>query len=427
MDDQPIHDPIAQVVAWHNRHPLALRIKPEHVSGVGVVSLPFVAADEQSLKPWQRWPKMVWQKLLRLAKRPEQPAAGESLSAAFSEDFIAPISAKRVAAFALRHGSPERPGAADLPQREVAVDEKLASGSVVHLYLTTACVEKGKDRVRVLLGNAAKAKFIGGRLWDKPKRAAAAGVVVLLVAAPLAIGLMWGDGGGAGAGADGDKASGVASVASAAQATAVVPAASAASEPAKPESPEEASTNASAPSGATGVAEASDPAPEPDPPASATAEQADSAAAPASAAADRSAKLDAPTEVDAAPDKDAIELGAKQALRPGLSSEDRAEAVRQANLLRSQTPAPPAPVAKPTKVYALVTALTGTRAASERRLRMMGLSFAGGKMSGDLRSEIMKVDKGWRATLWPFTSRKEAEAARDMLAERGVYTEVLAF
>ena len=131
--------------------------------------------------------------------------------------------------------------------------------------------------------------------------------------------------------------------------------------------------------------------------------------------------------MDTAQDTEAIELGAKQALRPGLSSEERAEAVRQANLLRSQTPAPPAAVAKPTKVYALVTSLTGTRAASERRLRMMGLSFAGGKMSGDLRSEIMKVDKGWRATLWPFTSRAEAEAARDMLADRGVYTEVIAF
>jgi hypothetical protein len=417
MDDPPIHDPVAQVVAWHNRHPLALRIQPDHVSGVGVVSLPFVAAEGQSAKPWQRLPKMLWQKVLRLAKRPEKPASGASLKPAFSEDFIAPISAKRVAAFALRHGSPERPGAADLPQRDVAVDEKLASGSVVRLYLTTACVEKGKGRVRVLLGSAAKAKFLGGRLWDKPKRAAAAGVVVLLVAAAVAIALMWG--GGAGAGADGDQASGVASAASAAQATAVVPAASAVSEPAKPESSEVASANASAPSDSTAEAQASAPA--------ASAEQADSAAVPASAAADRSATSDAPAEVDAAPDGELIELGAKQPLRPGLSSEERAEAVRQANLLRSQTPAPPAAVAKPTKVYALVTSLTGTRAASERRLRMMGLSFAGGKMSGDLRSEIMKVDKGWRATLWPFTSRADAEAARDMLADRGVYTEVLAF
>lgn len=409
MDDPPIHDPVAQVVAWHNRHPLAQRIQPEHVSGVGMVSLPFVAVEGQSAKSWQRLPKMLWQKVLRLAKRPEKPAPAPRLKAAFSEDLIAPISAKRVAAFALRHGSPERPVPADLPQREVAVDEKLASGSVVRLYLTTACVEKGKGRVRVLLGSAAKAKFLGGRLWDKPKRAAAAAVAVLLVAAAVAIGMMW----GGGTDADGDKAAGVVSAASAAQATAAAPAAS---EPAKPESSEADSANASAPSEATGEAQASEPA--------ASAEQADSAAVSASAAADRSAKSDAPTDVDTAHDTEAIELGAKQPLRPGLSSEERAEAVRQAKLLRSQTPAP---VVKPTKVYALVTSLTGTRAASERRLRMMGLSFAGGKMSGDLRSEIMKVDKGWRATLWPFTSRADAEAARDMLADRGVYTEVLAF
>jgi hypothetical protein len=208
----------------------------------------------------------------------------------------------------------------------------------------------------------------------------------------------------------------VAAAASAAPATAVAPAASAASEPAKPESSEADSANASAPSDATGEAQASEPA--------ASAEQADAAAVPASAAADRSAKSDARPELEAAQGKEVIELGAEQPLRLGLSSEERAEAVRQAKLLRSQTPAP---VVKPTKVYALVTSLTGTRAASERRLRMMGLSFAGGKISGDLRSEIMKVDKGWRATLWPFTSRKEAEAARDMLADRGVYTEVLAF
>lgn len=412
MDDPPIHDPVAQVVAWHNRHPLAQRIQPEHVSGVGAVSLPFVAADEPPAKPWRRLPKMLWQKLLWLARRSEKPASGASLKPAFSEDLIAPISAKRVAAFALRHGSPERPGVADLPQREVAVDEKLASGSVVRLYLITACVEKGKGRVRVLQGSVAKAKFLGARLWDKPKRAVAAAVAVLLVAAAVAIGMMW----GGGTDADGDKAAGVVSAASAAQVTAAVPAAS---EPAKPESPELPSANASAPSGASGEAQASEPA--------ASAEQADSAAVSASAAADRSAKSDAPTEVDTAQDTEAIELGAKQPLRPGLSSDERAEAVRQANLLRSQTPAPPAAVAKPTKVYALVTSLTGTRAASERRLRMMGLSFAGGKMSGDLRSEIMKVDKGWRATLWPFTSRADAEAARDMLADRGVYTEVLAF
>jgi len=413
MDDPPIHDPVAQVVAWHNRHPLAQRIKPEHVSGVGVVSLPFVAADEQTAKPWQRWPKMVWQKLLRLAKRPETQPTGALLKAAFSEDFIAPISAKKVAAFALRHASPERPGAADLPQREVAVDEKLASGPVVRLYLTTACVEKAKGRVRVLLGSAANSRFLGGRLWDKRRRAAAAaGVAALLVAAPLAIGSMW----GRGPSADAAATAAVATAASGAQAKSTGYVASAASAPATPDSSEVPSEGASALSSATGAAEAGEPA--------ASAEHEHSAAAPAASAADHSAKSAGASEADAAPDPQTMDLGVKKGLHPVLSSEERAEAVRQANLLRSQTPVP---VVKPTKVYALVSSLTGTRAASERRLHMIGLSFAGGRMSGDLRSEIVKVDKGWRATLWPFTSRKEAEAARDMLADRGVYTEVLAF
>jgi hypothetical protein len=32
---------VARVVAWHNRHPLAVRITPEQVHSVGVVSLPY--------------------------------------------------------------------------------------------------------------------------------------------------------------------------------------------------------------------------------------------------------------------------------------------------------------------------------------------------------------------------------------------------
>ena len=412
MDAPPILDAVPQVVAWHNRHPFALRIKPEHVSGVGVVCLPFVAAEEQPAKPWQRWSRMLWQKVLRLAKRTGKPASGVSLKAAFSEDFIAPISAKRVARFALRHASPERPGAADLPQREVAVDEKLATGSVVRLYLTTACVEKGQGRVRVLLGSAAKSKFLGGRLWNKPKRAAAAGLAVLLLAAVV---VTTGGMSGRGTTAGGSAGIAVAPAASGAQAAAAGPAALAV-KPVTPDSSDVPSANAPEPSGATDVAQGAE--------AGASAQHDHSDAASAASATEHSAKSADANEVDPAPDKETIEPGVKRALSPLLSSEERAEAVRQANRLRSQTPAP---VIKPTKVYALVSSLTGTRAASERRLRMMGLSFAGGKMSGDLRSEIMKVDKGWRASLWPFTSRAEAEAARDMLADRGVYTEVLAF
>ena len=40
----------ARVVAWHNRHPLARRIRPEQVHSIGVVSLPF-AFDGASEPP----------------------------------------------------------------------------------------------------------------------------------------------------------------------------------------------------------------------------------------------------------------------------------------------------------------------------------------------------------------------------------------
>ena len=36
---------VAHVVAWHNRHPLARRITPAQVQGLGYVDLPYSAHD----------------------------------------------------------------------------------------------------------------------------------------------------------------------------------------------------------------------------------------------------------------------------------------------------------------------------------------------------------------------------------------------
>lgn len=41
MVPQHVNDVVARVVAWHNRHPLAWRIGPDHVASVGLVALPF--------------------------------------------------------------------------------------------------------------------------------------------------------------------------------------------------------------------------------------------------------------------------------------------------------------------------------------------------------------------------------------------------
>ena len=131
MDDPSSHDPVAQLVAWHNRHPLAQRITPEDVIGVGGVVLPFVVADAAASASWKRWPKFAWDRLLRLARRPSPAANAPALKAAFSEDFIAPISPRRAADFALRHGSRERLGDPQLPQREVPADEGVPAEEVV--------------------------------------------------------------------------------------------------------------------------------------------------------------------------------------------------------------------------------------------------------------------------------------------------------
>ena len=431
MDDQLLHDPADQLVAWHNRHPLALRITPDEVSGVGVVVLPFVAIGGAASTRWTHLPTLMWRRLRQLAKLPGPPAGGPTLTAAFSEDFIAPISPRRAADFALCHGSFERIGGAEWPQREVSADADVAPETVVRLFLSTASVERGRQRARFLISNSGAPKVIGPRLWHKRRVAIAAGALALAMVLPL---VGWFVFSGSGSTPDAVSAAPAASApepqAVASSASAAMPAASAA---ASVPVLAEASASSVAPAASEATLEVPQHA---EAASSAITSRAASAAtgrgahAPGTAVNNHlPARAPDPDPVPTELAQDEIAIPAKRALRPVLSASQRAEAIRQAKALRETTPPPPvpAPAASRIKVFALVTSLTGTRSASERRQRMMALSFAGGKMSGDLRSEIMQVDKGWRATLWPFDSKSAAEAARDMLEERGVYTEVVSF
>ena len=426
MDAQLFHDPAAQLVAWHNRHPLALRITPDEVSGVGVVVLPFVAIDGAASSRWTQLTKRVRRRLRQLAKLPGPPDGGPTLTAAFSEDFIAPISPRRAADFALCHGSFEGIGGAELPLREVAADADVPAETVVRLFLTTASVERGMQRSRFLISNAAVPKIIGPRLWHKRRVAIAAGLLALSMVLPWVGWFVFSGSGGTPV---------VASATPAASAPQMAASSASAAAPAAPLAASEATPPEASASAAPAASQAA-----PEAPHSAPAASSATTAAPASAVAERVARTPDPTSKKhphaPAPDpdpvptelaQDEIVMPAKQAFRPVLSAAERAEAIRQAKVLRATTSPPPAPAARQVKVFALVTSLTGTRSASERRQRMMALSFAGGKMSGDLRSEIMQVEKGWRSTLWPFESKAAAEAARDMLEDRGVYTEVVSF
>ena len=90
-------------------------------------------------------------------------------------------------------------------------------------------------------------------------------------------------------------------------------------------------------------------------------------------------------------------------------------------------PAPAAPAANGSVAYALVTEVTRSRLASELRQQLMSTSPAVGDASAGPHAELMQVANGWRAVVWPFATEGEAEKARQMLATRGIRTEVLKF
>ena len=156
-------DLAVRVAAWHNRHPLAERITPQQVLSVGWVALPFrspLAVQTDGAPDAQ--PRRGW-------------------TAAFAEDFIAPLAPQRVARFALRCGELTAPQDG-LPVREVRIERTLTThGQAVTLWLQTAAIEIGGRRVRVLLAAGAAPGAIGPRLWSRTRQRAVAAVSTLML------------------------------------------------------------------------------------------------------------------------------------------------------------------------------------------------------------------------------------------------------
>lgn len=412
MDAPHIDDLVAQVLAWHNGHRLARRIAAHQVDSVGVVALPFVAPSALPQAVRSRWPS--W-----LRRKPEahsEPAQRTDLVAAFSEDFIAPLTPVHVAQFALRHGSVERCGSAEWPQRDVRPDAHTPTESLTVLFLQTACIVLGKRRQRVLIGPGRPTQVLGARLWSPPRVAGAAaalstaGVMSVLGAMTLSS----------------EPVSAAAADVALNLPKAVVTTTEPAAEAARVVHPVVA-----VPAVAADEAMASTEA--------AAAEPIADAALPIEAA-----------PVATAPDAPVPSV--RPQIRPALSAEAREAALREANHLRSLGPVAinspaPSPLVPPTAqrahakaqatsnanaaaavaVYAVMTPVTRTRAAADLRHQLMGSRRTIGEVPGAARSELMRVGDGWSAVLWPFTTRDEAEAARRVLAERGIRTEVLEF
>ena len=235
-----------QVVAWHNRHPLAKRISIYDVHTIGVVALPFmrsgpaapagkvepvlsdeVSAEELAIaaafaaqasheavenqpegpgltpekqaKPplWKAWaarPGHYWAALR--AKFGQRSSNPPDIWPAFNESFITGLSPKRIATFAKAHGYTSLPGGTDWPQRIVPFDDGLMAGHNAaagawpfELYLLSAGIDAGSSRSRILLGQGRPSPALGRRCLS-PQRLGLAGLLVAgLVAA--AVGLFW--------------------------------------------------------------------------------------------------------------------------------------------------------------------------------------------------------------------------------------------
>ena len=128
-------------------------------------------------------------------------------------------------------------------------------------------------------------------------------------------------------------------------------------------------------------------------------------------------------------------------IRPALSEAERELARREAADLRGALP-PGGPAGGATgaagaagsgasapstsnQVFAVATPATRTRAGSQLRLVLIGAPTT--PVPGQPHAEVMETAQGFRAVMWPFSSREEAEAVRADFEARGIPAEVIEF
>ena len=479
----------ARVVAWHNRHPLAHRISVEQVQSVGYVALPYLpppdaaatgkappaaaaagapeaaaggSLRERALARAQQAGGAGEDKAGKAAK-PEKPAkrgkaAQSRLKAAFTEDFIAPLSPRRVARWAARHGVAAAQAPRGAPLRQVDPDPAFAGQAreLQTLYVLTAAVESRGKRLRMLLSPGADEAVLGNHLWSPP-RLAGGGVAALggLVALGLALTLLWQPAPKAvvaGPASQGgtvqvESAAGsaamqsikppslrTAALADAGMADAASPPAAAASKPAAAP-PTQAPADVQPTLGRIQLPSLGMPrvdealaaarerrlaqiagaasAPVPVPPAAAPASGPMQTRSTAAATATAPAPTTSPTTAPLSP------AGVAAAPTPAAAP--------------AQPAAPPAPskpqldaVPPPGQVFALSSRRLRTRAESDQTMAAVKSLLAGSGMTS-VQVEVVPAEDDWRVVGWPFTQRAQAEKARTLLASRGIRLEIVDF
>jgi hypothetical protein len=458
-----VADVAAQVVAWHNRHPLARRITRKDVQSVGIVTLPFARPAQpawNAVTPKRGLLALMFPK--RVDRRPWP---------AFSEDALPDIGVARLAQFALKYGWIERPGPADLPERALQVDRDLLDtprgrptadqpSERLDRFLVTAAIDLGPTRPRLVLGRGRRMPLLGQRLWSLPRFAALGGVVLLAVVVGVA-GLWVAATGRPGADTARSRATPAAASAAPGASAAGARPASAPAAPAAASAPASAAASISAlPAASTAAAapaRAASAMPPPLPPAPSTASAAISAApspsAPASVPLVPSLRPDlaasaanppvapAATSAQAAAPPPSITQRASAPLvpplRPDLAASARAEAASHPGLPQRSAP-PTAPGARPpgdsasaarvpARFYALVSRPLRSEAEADALLKRLRAETQRIAHPTAIETGLQRTPEGWRVTWWPFTHPRQAENARAALAARRVDLEMVEF
>jgi hypothetical protein len=461
-----VADVAAQVVAWHNRHPLARRITRKDVQGIGIITLPFARPAQPA---WNAvTPKRGLLALMFPKKVDRRPWP------AFSEDALPDIRIPRLVQFALRRGWIERPGPSDLPERALQVDQDLLDTPPgrpaadtpperVDRFLVTAAIDLGPTRPRLVLGRGNRMPVLGQRLWSLPRIAGLGGALLLSMVVGVAglwvaaTGRSGADAARAGAVKPGASAASAAArtgtrppaatAASAASATASAPAQAASTAAAMPAHAASATTHPAAPPGPAATPASAAPAPVHLPAASAAAAapaHAASAVAAMPAVSASSVSPAAAASVSAPPPLPVIQRASAPlvpSLRPDLAASARAEAARHPGLPQRpapasapavppgvQTPAEGASAARaPARFYALVSRPMRSEAEADAMLTRLRAETQRIAHPTAIETGVQRTPEGWRVTWWPFTHPRQAENARAALAAHRVELEMVEF
>ncbi|MFG6490167.1 hypothetical protein ACG04R_26080 [Roseateles sp. BYS78W] len=425
-----------QIVDWHNRHPLARRIGVGDVHTVGVVALPFVRATAQAggvvepvltdvvsafddlhgMPPVSRW--AVWSQKLKGLTRLLPGRPRQQQWRAFSEKFLPGLSPSRIERFALAHGYTEPPATPESqPWRVIVIDEKLAathSGWPFELYLMSAGIDTGSARTRVLCGRGIPSQIVGRRLWDPIRAGGAAAALALLVA--IGAWLLWPH-----PAAEPVAPPEVAASAPEAVASAPVeaPSAPAGTEPAASAPPVAASGPAEAAASAAepAASQAADQQPDIRPH---LVERNDGIKRPPLLSSGKAAVPDKPAET---PTDKAIDKTPEKA-----SGKPADKATEPASKAEPADPRLARMAEAPNQVAVALVGPAGSKADAEALLKKMKEGLKGVHSNPDsLQADVIQTPEGWRATIWPFPSREQAQLINATLVARGLKTKAVNF